>query len=141
MQNFGRTNNEYYGIFESGLLSKRKRFPCRSEGEQILAANCDLLDEVDYWTKQKLFVKKLKANQTPLFKIQQGINKNSSVDVLIMVDSLILSDQLERFFLFLFFLGSDHSNATIKIRPWPFIAFEHIINITYSITPGMKIDP
>ena len=58
-----------------------------------------------------------------------------------MVDPLIPSDQLERFILFLFFLGSDHSNAKIEITPWPFIAYEHIVNITISITPGMKIEP
>ncbi|XP_015765282.1 PREDICTED: uncharacterized protein LOC107344158 isoform X2 [Acropora digitifera] len=35
--------------------------------------------------------------------------------------------------------GSDHSNAKIEITPWPFIAYEHIVNITISITPAVNI--
>ncbi|XP_015765293.1 PREDICTED: uncharacterized protein LOC107344169 [Acropora digitifera] len=37
------------------------------------------------------------------------------------------------------FCGSDHSNAKFEITPWPFIAYEHIVNITYSITPAVNI--
>ncbi|KAK2552580.1 hypothetical protein P5673_026230 [Acropora cervicornis] len=35
--------------------------------------------------------------------------------------------------------GSDHSNAKIEITPWPFIAYEHILNFTFSITPAVNI--
>ncbi|XP_029210073.2 uncharacterized protein LOC114973864 isoform X3 [Acropora millepora] len=35
--------------------------------------------------------------------------------------------------------GSDHSNAKIEITPWPFIAYEHIFNVTISITPAVNI--
>ncbi|XP_074620349.1 uncharacterized protein LOC141879121 [Acropora palmata] len=37
------------------------------------------------------------------------------------------------------FCGSDHSNAKIEITPWPFIAYEHILNFTFSITPAVNI--
>ncbi|XP_067040218.1 uncharacterized protein [Acropora muricata] len=35
--------------------------------------------------------------------------------------------------------GSDHSNAKIEITPWPFIAYEHIFNVTISLTPAVNI--
>ena len=78
-----------------------------------------------------------KAIQTCNFKTQQGIKHNCLVYMLITVDPLIPSDQLERLILFSFFLGSDHSHAKIEITPWPFIEYGHIVNATISITPGM----
>ncbi|XP_067041248.1 uncharacterized protein [Acropora muricata] len=35
--------------------------------------------------------------------------------------------------------GSDHSNAKIEITPWPFIAYDHIFNVTISITPAVNV--
>ncbi|KAK2552632.1 hypothetical protein P5673_026294 [Acropora cervicornis] len=55
-----------------------------------------------------------------------------------LVDAKVHPKGLE--FKSLKFCGSDHSSAKIEITPWPFIAYEHIFNITISITPGMKID-
>ena len=90
------------------------------------------------WAEQNGKLKEwyLQTSQTPNFKVQQGINKNCLVYMLITVDPLIPSDQLERLILSSF-LGSDHSNARVEITPWPFIEFEHIVNVTISITPGM----